>query len=226
MALVLVTPPPEEPVTLDEAKTDMRVDLDFTDLDALITAYIAAARQHAETICRRAFVTQSWRLTADRFPSPMSGRLTEYWLGQNWGLAGMGGVSHFPMTDRTGYGFQIPLSPLASVDSIQYIDPAGTLQTMSTSDYKVDTDSEPPRVLPGYGKAWPSTRQEINAVKLTFTVGYGNRSKVPDGIKAAIKMYCKAHYEAAFDDGSSGEYERRMRAVDALLIPFRVQTFL
>lgn len=226
MPLVLVTPPSEEPITLAEAKLDMRVDSDFTDHDSVIQGYIAAGRQYAETVCRRAFVSQSWRLTADRFPSPMSGRLTEYWLGQNWGLAGMGGVSQFPLTDRTGYGFQIPLSPLASVDSIQYVDMAGNLQTLAASDYKVDADSEPPRVLPGYGKAWPSTRQEINAVKLTFTVGYGDKTKVPDGIKAAIKMYCKAHYEATFDDGAQNEYERRMRAVDALLTPYRVQTFL
>lgn len=226
MALVLVTSPSEEPVTLAEVKLDMRVDTDFTDHDSLIQSYIQAGRQHAETICRRAFVTQSWRLTADRFPSPMSGRLTEYWLGQNWGLAGMGGVSQFPLTDRTGYGFQLPFVPLASVDSIQYIDPAGVLQTMSTSDYKVDADSEPARVLPAYGKAWPSTRQEINAVKLTFTVGYGDKTKVPEGINAAIIMYCKAHYEATFDDGLAREYERRMEAVKAMLTPYRVQTFL
>ena len=75
MALVLVTPPAEEPISLDEAKSDMRVDADFTEHDALIEGYIAAGRQHAETICRRAFVTQSWRITADRFPSPMSGPL-------------------------------------------------------------------------------------------------------------------------------------------------------
>lgn len=225
MALVLVTPPAEEPISLDEAKSDMRVDSDFTEHDALIEGYIAAGRQHAETICRRAFVTQSWRITADRFPSPMSGRLTEYWLGQSWGLAGMGGVSQFPMVDKTGYGFLIPMSPLASVDAIEYIDAAGVTQTLDPAAYKVDADSEPARVLPAYGRAWPSTRQEINAVRMTFTLGYGAAAVVPKGIKAAIIMYCKAHYEASFDDGAGREYERRMAAVEALLTPYRVMSF-
>ena len=226
MPLVLVTPPTAEPVSRTEAKEEMRIDADFTDHDALIDSYIEAGRRHAETVCRRAFVTQQWRLTADRFPSPMSGRLTEYWLGQSWGLAGMGGVSQFPPTDRTGYGFQLPFSPLATVDSIKYVDPTGTLQTMNAADYKVDADSEPPRILPGFGKAWPTTRQEINAVQVLFTVGYGDPTKVPANIKTAILMYCKAHYEATFDDAQSMEYERRMKAVDIILTPFRVMAFV
>lgn len=226
MALKLITPPKEEPVSLDEAKADLRVDSDFLDHDALIQGYITAGRMQAETICRRVFVTQSWCLTVDRFPSPMSGRLTEYWLGQSWGLSGMGGVSQFSLTDRTGFGFQLPISPLASVDSIQYLDAFGTLQTMPPGDHKVDCDSEPPRVMPAYGKTWPSTRQEINAVKLNFTAGFGNKDTVPNGIKAAIIMYCKAHYESGFTDAKAREYERRMAAFDALLTPYRVLTLL
>jgi len=211
MALVLITPPMEEPITLDEAKTDMRVDLEFTDHDAQIAAYITAARQYAETICRRALVTQSWRLTADGFPSPPC-------AGESY--------QRNPLTDHpSGWGFKIPLSPLASVDLIQYIDLAGNQQDLPAENYIVDTESEPPRVLSAYSKAWPATRQQINAVKLTITVGYGDKSKVPAGIKAAILMHCKAHYEASFSDPASSEYERRLRAVDALLIPYRVQTF-
>lgn len=226
MALKLITAPAEEPVLLADAKTEMRVDTDFTDHDMMIQGYIAAGRLHAETVCRRAFVTQSWCLTVDRFPSPMAGRLTEYWLGQSWGLAGMGGVSSFPLTDKTGYGFQLPFSPLQSVDAVQYIDPSGVQQTMARTDYAVDCDSEPARVLPAFGKCWPTTLQTINAVRLNFTVGYGASAAVPAGIKAAILMYCKAHYEASFNDAKTREYERRMAAVDALLIPYRVLMLL
>lgn len=225
MGLRLTSPPAEEPVELADAKIDMRVDETFTEHDALIENLIAAGRQHAETFCRRAFVTQSWRITADRFPSPMAGRLTEYWLGQQWGLAGMGGVSQFPLTDRTGYGFMIPWTPLVTVDSIKYLDIGGNLQTLAATEYKVDADTEPARVLPAFGKAWPSTRQEINAVQVNFTAGYGDRENVPEMIKAAIIMFAKAHYEAAFDNAKSQEYERRMKAVNMMLTPFRVMTF-
>lgn len=225
MPIQQISAPAAEPVSLADAKSDMRVDADFTDHDSLIQGYITAGRVHAETICRRAFVSQQWKMAGDRFPSPMAGRLTEYWLGQQWGLAGMGGVSTFLPTGKTGYEIIVPLSPLISVDSIKYIDPAGVQQTMSSGDYKVDTLSEPARIIPAFGKTWPTTRQEINAVEVTFTAGFGAASAVPAGIRAAIIMYVKAHYEATFDNVKNDEYQRRMKAVDLLLIPHRVYTF-
>ena len=48
MALVLVTPPATQPVSLTEAKLHLRVS-DTTE-DTLITALIAAARERAEAI--------------------------------------------------------------------------------------------------------------------------------------------------------------------------------
>ncbi|MDE2441879.1 MAG: head-tail connector protein [Betaproteobacteria bacterium] len=225
MPIKQISAPAAEPVSLADAKNDMRVDADFTDHDSMIQSYLIAGRQHAETICRRAFVSQQWKMTGDRFPSPMAGRLTEYWLGQQWGLAGMGGISTFLPTGKTGYEIVIPISTLLSVESIKYTDPGGVLQTMNAADYKVDTMSEPARIVPAFGKNWPTTRQEISAVEVNFTVGYGAAAAVPEGIKAAIIMYAKAHYEAAFDDAKNNEYDRRMRAIDALLIPYRVHSF-
>lgn len=67
MGLVLITPPTEEPVSLEEAKLHLRVDI--SDDDALIGGLIQAARERAEDILRRALITQTWELTLDRFPS-------------------------------------------------------------------------------------------------------------------------------------------------------------
>lgn len=66
MRLELITAPTTEPVTLAEVKTRLRID-GSTD-DAGVTRLIAAATKHAESICRRAFVTQVWALTLDAFP--------------------------------------------------------------------------------------------------------------------------------------------------------------
>ncbi len=63
MSLQLITPPPLEPVTLDDAKLHLKVDT--TDDDALIERLIAAARARAEWHTGRAFVTQSWTLWRD-----------------------------------------------------------------------------------------------------------------------------------------------------------------
>jgi len=67
MSLTIVTPPAEEPVTLTEAKNHLRVDL--SDDDSLISALIVAAREHAEAITRRAFITQTLKLSLDAFPA-------------------------------------------------------------------------------------------------------------------------------------------------------------
>lgn len=69
MGLMLVTPPAEEPVTIAEAKLHCRVDADITADDVLLTALIVAAREQAEHTTGRSLVSQSWRLTLDRFPA-------------------------------------------------------------------------------------------------------------------------------------------------------------
>ncbi len=66
MPLELVTAPALEPVTLDEAKAHLKIDV--SDDDALITTLIAAARARAEWHTGRAFVTQGWRLWLDAWP--------------------------------------------------------------------------------------------------------------------------------------------------------------
>jgi uncharacterized phiE125 gp8 family phage protein len=53
----VATPPAEEPVTLDEAKTFARIDVD--DDDALVTALITASRIAVERETGRALITQT-----------------------------------------------------------------------------------------------------------------------------------------------------------------------
>src|SRR5262245_27210237 len=67
MALRLITPPASEPISLTLAKSHLRVD--HTDDDTLITAQIAGARFFAEKFTARAFITQTWELVIDQFPT-------------------------------------------------------------------------------------------------------------------------------------------------------------
>jgi uncharacterized phiE125 gp8 family phage protein len=67
MPAVLITAPAVEPVTLAEAKAHLYVT--HSDDDALIGAYIAAAREDAEHRLQRALVNQTWELALDAFPS-------------------------------------------------------------------------------------------------------------------------------------------------------------
>lgn len=225
MPLQLVTAPTIEPVSVADFKTHARV-IDASE-DELVKIYIGAARQQAETILRRALISQQWKMVADRFPSPMAGKLSEYWIGQQWGLAGQGGVSNFFPSDRTGYGIVIPINPVITVDSVKYIDTAGVQQTLSNSVYIVDNVSEPCRVMTGYGQVWPSTQQRVNAVEVTFTAGYGSSgSNVPEAIRHWIMLRAATLYENREEVAilNRGKLEQ-LPFVDRLLDPYRVVTF-
>lgn len=66
MVVRVVSPPAEEPVSLEEAKTHLRVD--GTDDDTYVGALITAAREYAEGYQQRALVTQELELTLDHWP--------------------------------------------------------------------------------------------------------------------------------------------------------------
>jgi uncharacterized phiE125 gp8 family phage protein len=66
-ALVTVTPPAVEPVSLALAKAHLRIDHD--DEDDLIQAWIAAARRLTEDYAGRRWVTQTVRATLPAFPA-------------------------------------------------------------------------------------------------------------------------------------------------------------
>lgn len=159
MANTPINAPSVEPVTLAEAKAHLCVI--HADDDALIEAYIAAAREDAEHRLGRLLVTQTWELALGAFPS----------------------VIVMPV-------------PVASVTSIKYIDTAGVEQTLDAATYQVDTAALPGVIAPAYGAAWPSTRDQYNAVKVRYTAGYGaDGAAVPASIKAWIKLRVGALYE-------------------------------
>lgn len=87
-------------------------------------------------------------------------------------------------------GIKIPRPPLQSVTSLSYTDYAGNVTTLvANTDYVVDANSEPGRVLPAYGKFWPTALlQPGGAIKVRFVAGFGLAVAVPDLYKHAIKL--------------------------------------
>jgi uncharacterized phiE125 gp8 family phage protein len=91
----------------------------------------------------------------------------------------------FPASDRDA--LCVPKPPLQSVTSITYTATDGTSTVWSSSEYTVDTATQPGRIIPAYGYSWPATRDEINAVTIRFVCGYGDAADVPAALKVAIK---------------------------------------
>lgn len=184
-ALQLVTPPTETPVSLDEVKSHLRIDTD--DEDDVLTAFLAAATQSIDGkdgSIGRALVTQQWRLYLDHFPVAM--------------LPNAPYTRSPYVTQIRRFDILIPMPPLQEVTAIEYLDQDNVWQTLDPSDYIVDSVTEPARIAPAFGKMWPLVNVGLtstNAVKVTFTAGYGDPSAVPDTIKLAIKLLVGSWYE-------------------------------
>lgn len=67
MSQRLIVQPSIEPVTLDDAKLNSRID--SSDEDAFIVRAIRSARRQVEHRLNRALITQTWELTLDAFPA-------------------------------------------------------------------------------------------------------------------------------------------------------------
>lgn len=162
--LVTVTGPAVEPVTLVEAKAQLRVE--HSDEDTDISRLIAAARERCEDITGRAIIDQTLRLDMDRWPSR----------------------PHLEGQDRNA--IVLPRPPVSSVTSVQYYDTDGVLQTLvDGTDYVVHVSDPETRITPAYGTTWPSLRNRTAAVQVTYVAGYGDASTdVPDILRHGMLM--------------------------------------
>ncbi len=116
----------------------------------------------------------------------------------------------------------LPKSPLRSVVAVTYVDGAGAVQTLATTEYAIDTAATPGRIYLAYDKSWPSTRAIQDAVRVEFKGGYGTAATaVPEGIKAAMKLIIGDLYENR-ERTVVGTIANELPAVDALLWPHRV----
>lgn len=76
--------------------------------------------------------------------------------------------------DRFPWEIVLPMPPLSSVTSINYLDSGGTSQTLATDQYQVDLAGDPGRIKPATTVGvWPVTRAgAYNAVTVVYVAGY------------------------------------------------------
>jgi len=152
-AWTLQTAPTIEPVSLDEARQQLRETGESE--DQLITQKVKSARARLEQYLGRAFLTQTWKYTQDEWADVI-------WL---------------PMA-----------APLQSVTSIKYYDGAGAQQTLATSVYLVDTQSEPGRILLAPDQVWPTLQAgRPMAVEVVYVAGWTAAELIPAEIIEALQ---------------------------------------
>lgn len=109
---------------------------------------------------------------------------------------------------------RLPGSPVSAVTSIAYVDSAGDSQTLAGSVYKLTTGSEPARITPDYNQQWPTTRNESEAVTITYTAGYGETlESAPEDIRYAVLCLCQWEYD---------EHRESKEAAERLLMPWKL----
>jgi uncharacterized phiE125 gp8 family phage protein len=166
MALILVTGPDQEPLTLEQAKAQLRLDVDAD--DELLRDMIKAAREWVEGQTKRALVTQTWDYKID-----------DYW----------------PFKFGTNR-ITLPINPLASVTSITYQDSGGSSPQpiLAASQYAIAARRHGSFIVPAYDVTWPSVRCVPDAITVRFIAGSAVAA-VPKVLQRAVALLVAHMYE-------------------------------
>ncbi|MBF0185462.1 MAG: phage head-tail connector protein [Magnetococcales bacterium] len=202
-SLSIVTAPYMEPVSLEEAKLQLRVD--GTEEDALIMMLISSARERAEQLTGRQLMTARWLLTLDCFP--------------NRGPMDSDSGTFYP-----GNEIRLPKSPAKEVHTIRYLGINGEWKEMQVGEYIVDMRSEPARIHLPFGRFWPVTMPQLNAVEVEFSSGYASDVVVPSAIKQWIMWTVASAYKQREADAEKAVTQ--VSFMDGLLDPYRVVSAL
>ncbi|MBF0583302.1 MAG: phage head-tail connector protein [Magnetococcales bacterium] len=190
MPLKLVCSSTVEPVSLEEAKLHLRVDGNAE--DTAIMMMLSSARQSAELLTGRQLMPATGLFVLDCFPSQAS-------QGDN--------------------SIVLPVAPVQSITRIQYADPDGMVQTISSSDYLLLV-GEPARIVPRIGLAWPAAATPIGMIQIEFEAGYASEWDIPAPLKTWILMRTASMY--AQREGDSRFDIKKVSFLDDLLNPFQV----
>ncbi|MCP3680262.1 MAG: hypothetical protein GY782_08455 [Gammaproteobacteria bacterium] len=170
MALIQITAPSSEPVTLGEVKGHLRID--STSEDELLKSYVKSARHKAELYMKRQIMPATWQLLLDCFP---------------------GSTLAIDL-------LRPPLSTASTDIVITYKNSTYGTSTLTSTAYTIDFDSEPGRIYPSQNSSntntWPSDLLiTTHAVTIQYKSGYLRRNVVPQPIKQWIMSEVGAMYE-------------------------------
>lgn len=202
MALKIITPPTELPVSLPEAKEHLRVE--GTASDALIGRQIRAVTDWLagrNGWLGRSLIRQTLTLTV---PIPI--------------LTGYGD------TREGASGITLPRPPVIAANTVEVVDAAGAsvvVPSAGFTTYDGDDDLTHLVFLPDF--RWPVIAAGPAFVRVTYDAGYGTASSdVDEGLRHAILMAVARLHEARGDPfGTSLQDDPMMQR---LFAPYRVWT--
>ena len=138
LRLEVTTAPTKLPVTMDEIRSHLRLDVDQIDQDPLLAANIRAATNVGELYTRRAFITRSLTVWLDRWPRVQKRGKDDWWDGVR-----QGSISDLFVNERV---LELPSPPLQNIVLINTYDDADVVTVFAASKYFVDTKTNPGRI--------------------------------------------------------------------------------
>jgi uncharacterized phiE125 gp8 family phage protein len=203
MALKIVTPPAEMPVTLQEAKDHLRVEV--TTSDALIARQIRAVADWLagrNGWLGRSIIRQTLALT---LPLPI--------------LTGFTGSE---IAREGASGITLPRPPVISVKSVEVVDATGAPVIVPSSGFTTyDGDDDLTHLVFLPDLRWPVIAAGPAFVRVTYDAGYGpNSTDVDEGLRHAILMAVARLHEARGDPFSTSLQDDPV--MQRMFAPYRV----
>lgn len=88
------------------------------------------------------------------------------------------------------------LGPVIQVNAVKYYDTDGVLQTDTLGNYEVTGTSFASYIGPAEGFDWPVTQDRSDAIRIEYTIGYGEAtSDIPDTLRHALMMLVGHWYD-------------------------------
>lgn len=168
--------PPQEPVTLTDAKSFIGLPASNTAFDSLLLGFTQAAREQGEIITGRSLARRKFVQSLDSMPYYTDSITSQ--------LAYPPAYSSLPRYSSTLWNYsqmiKLLFSPVWSVEAMTYVGTDGhTHDLLQDTDFILDRNSEPARIFPVAGQYWPANLYVPNSCLIQFTAGYdSNPTKV------------------------------------------------
>lgn len=111
---------------------------------------------------------------------------------------------------------RLPGGPVQSVESVQYRDEDGDLQTLGSEYWHDHLSAFPPRIERNRNYSWPSTQTRSDAVTVEYVAGFGDAAAdVPQTLRIGVLALAFAFYDNPAATAESVMQENR--AISRLL---------
>lgn len=119
---------------------------------------------------------------------------------------------------------RLQIGPFMALTAIDYYDTAGILQSAALADFETRLAGDYVICKPKPGNVWPICEARADAIRISYTAGFGGPSDVPAGIRHALLLIIGHWYENR-EAATDLPMKELPLAVDALIGAARVSWY-